>query len=121
MSKILLIDDDRLVAKSLKRFLEAHDNTVITAENGLIAKHLLEDITFDLIITDILMPREDGIQVIMHARHNKKLPTPILAISGGGLEDPKLYLESAQSLGANEVLRKPFTNEQLLSAIKRLV
>ena len=120
MSKILLIEDDKLVMRSLQRVLDARGHNITTAGNGLEAEHALDNQTFDLIITDILMPQMDGIQVIMKTRHENKLTTPILAISGGGRADAANYLESAQELGADEILKKPFTNELLLEAVKRL-
>lgn len=120
MANILLIDDDELILKSLSRFLEMSGHNVTTTQDGAGVNRLLDRESFDLIITDILMPDTDGIHIIMNTRHDKNMSIPILAISGGGRTDADLYLESAETLGASAVLRKPFTNEELLSMVDRL-
>ena len=120
MANILLIDDDELILKSLSRFLEIHGHHVTTAQDGTGIGRLLDRESFDLIITDILMPDTDGIHIILNIRHDKNMSVPILAISGGGRKDADLYLESAESLGASAILKKPFTNEELLNMVGRL-
>ncbi|MES2696217.1 MAG: response regulator, partial [Verrucomicrobiota bacterium] len=70
----------------------------------------------DLVLTDLLMPDRDGLEVITALRVNQ--PTlPVVAMSGGGELPATLYLKLARQLGAKAILEKPFTNEQLLMTI----
>jgi YesN/AraC family two-component response regulator len=72
-----------------------------------------------MVITDIIMPEKDGIEAIMDLKRERP-DLKLIAISGGGRADPENYLHSAQLLGANRTLRKPFTNEAILAAVKEL-
>ena len=69
------------------------------------------------VVTDILMPEKEGIETIMELRRRRPR-VKIVAISGGGQNDAKIFLNLANNLGANHVLSKPFRNEQLLSALE---
>jgi CheY-like chemotaxis protein len=74
---------------------------------------------FDLVVTDLLMPNVDGIEIIREIRkHDASLK--VLAISGGDHATHFLHLNAAQALGADDVLKKPFDEESLLAAIRRL-
>lgn len=118
MANILIIDDDeqypKMMAKILKQ--EAHHN-IVTATDGEEGLELIKMQNFDLIITDILMPHKDGIDLITDlVRANSKVP--IIAISGGrNLITPEFNLSSAKTLGVKIFLKKPFTNEQLIEAV----
>ena len=73
----------------------------------------------DILITDIIMPDKDGIEIIIEAK--KTLPDiKLIAISGGGRIDSESYLNTAKYLGADSTLKKPFTHEQLIGVIKNL-
>lgn len=74
---------------------------------------------FDLVVTDLLMPNVDGIEIIRDIRkHDASLK--ILAMSGGDHTTHFLHLNAAQALGADDVLKKPFDEDTLLAAIGRL-
>jgi DNA-binding response OmpR family regulator len=74
----------------------------------------------DLIITDVVMPEKEGLETILELR--KEFPAlKILAISGGGRNQPGDYLPVARKLGANRTLAKPFARAELLAAIRELL
>ena len=120
MRKIFVIEDDPLVSAALNRILTQQNFEVTLAANGKECLRALEQQTPDLIVTDIIMPEMDGIELIMKLRHGSASHIPIIAISGGGMANAQGYLESAQELGADMTLKKPFTNEVLIKEIKLL-
>jgi len=73
----------------------------------------------DAVITDLIMPEQEGIDTIIQIR-SERPAIKIIAISGGGRIRNIDFLEMAQSLGANEVLAKPFEADELLSSLIRL-
>lgn len=120
MSSILVVDDEPLVRELIRTALEAVGHTVDEAENGLIALECLDRRSFDLVITDIMMPEKEGIETMREIR--KRCPnTRILAISGGGRAGGTAYLSLASKLGADEVLGKPFRTAQLLDVVARVL
>jgi len=120
MKNILVIEDDQLVSAAIKRVLTKQNYEVVLAANGFEGVKVLEHETPDLIITDILMPGMDGIQFILKLRNENNSVVPIIAISGGGRESAQGYLESAEVLGADMTLKKPFTDEVLIKEVKLL-
>ncbi len=81
---------------------------------------LFREMAFDLVITDIIMPEKEGIEIIMEIR--KKYPAvPVIAISGGGFNSPQDYLSIAWAAGAKTVLEKPVERATLLSAVKKIL
>lgn len=118
MAKILVIDDEVLLAKTLSIVLAKAGHTVVTAENGQIGVDMFATEKPDLVITDIIMPVMEGIEAIQALR--AQAPTlPIIAVSGGGRTKNLEFLRVAQKLGANAALGKPFTKEQLLAAVTK--
>jgi CheY-like chemotaxis protein len=120
MARILLIDDDDDLRTMLQLTLAHFGHTVIEASNGKEGLALFPHANADLVITDIVMPDKEGIEVIIDLL--KKYPdVKIIAMSGGGRASGTGYLIAAQSLGASKVLTKPFSNEALLGAISELL
>ena len=118
--EILVVDDERDLCQLLKQALEKAGYSVTCVYNGRQAvQQLMMHGPFDLVITDILMPERDGLELIVELRRHYP-GTKILAISGGGRIGPSLYLKEAKELGANALLEKPFTAQQLLLAIEEL-
>lgn len=114
--KAIVIDDNPDIGRTVSRMLEASgfDCLVLTSGEDLLEQ--LRTLSADLIITDILMPRVEGIEIIMSVR--SAFPhLPVIAMSGGGHSIGKDVLKSAQQLGAAAVLTKPFTRQDLLVAI----
>ena len=120
MARILVIDDEILVRATIEAVLSTKGHAVSLAVNGRDAMAKLRGGEFDLVITDLIMPEMEGIETILAIR--KELPgLHILAISGGGRMQAGDFLDMAGKLGADGVLRKPFTPEELLDAVARAV
>lgn len=120
MPRILVIDDDDTVRFSLKMALEDAEYEVDDADNGEDGIARMRDNPADLVISDIFMPRKEGLETIDELR--REFPNVrIIAISGGGRMDPDAYLEIARRVGADASLFKPFDTNVLLEIIKRLL
>jgi DNA-binding response OmpR family regulator len=120
MSTILIIEDDTDLRNFLTRLLQRENYLIFEAGNGLEAETILKNAQPDLVITDIIMPDQDGIGTINMLR--KKHPEiKIIAISGGGRILSADYLEIAHKLGAHHVFSKPFYNKELLVKVKELL
>jgi YesN/AraC family two-component response regulator len=117
MARILLIDDDDAVRTTLRLTLVHFGHTVIEARNGKEGMERFQHANVDLVITDIVMPEKDGLEVVMELRERHS-SVKIIAISGADSGD---YLDSARLMGAAKVLLKPFTNERLMTAINGLL
>jgi CheY-like chemotaxis protein len=120
MPGILVVEDDKELREMLKISLIRHKYTVLEAADGKEAiTHFKPSIT-DLVITDLIMPDEDGLKVIMKLRETKP-SIKIIAISGGGKAGPGSYLNLAKALGANAVFSKPFSINDLIAKIELLL
>lgn len=120
MANILLVDDDDNLLQMTGRFLRQADHSVTTAANGREAMRLFEQDAYDLVITDLLMPEQEGIETIMAMR--RKIPSlKIIAISGGGCAGAGGYLGLAEVLGAAMTLAKPFSGADLSAAIAKVL
>ena len=117
MTLVLVIEDDDLARQTLQEALERMGMEVRAASDGEAGLALFDDFQADIVITDMVMPGLDGLDVI--ARLRAKAPdVAIVAISGGGRQiDAMDCLEAASQMGVERVLRKPFT----LFDIKTLV
>lgn len=120
MAKILIIEDDEEVREYLESVLSRAGYECLSAHNGQAGVDLFMTNPADLVITDIIMPEKDGIETIMDLRR-KNSSLKVIAISGGGRAEPENYLHSAKLLGANKTMKKPFTNEEMLGAIRDLL
>lgn len=120
MAGILLVEDDKELREMLKISLIRHKYTVMEAADGKEAiTHFKPSIT-DLVITDLIMPDEDGLKVIMRL-HEIKPSLKVIAISGGGKAGPGSYLSLAKALGANAIFSKPFSVNDLITKIELLL
>jgi DNA-binding response OmpR family regulator len=119
--RALIIEDDPELRQLLKLSLEATDIETLTAADGKRGLALMKHTRFDFIVTDILMPTMDGLEVIQAVRADHE-GVKIIAISGGGRKLPGTQvLGMAEMLGADAALFKPFTREELLAAIEAVV
>lgn len=120
MPGILIVEDDNDLRTMLKVSLSRRRFTVLEAENGKEALiHFKPSIT-DLVITDLIMPDEDGLKVIMRIRELKP-SIKIIAISGGGKAGPGSYLNLAKALGADAIYSKPFSVNDMIFKIEELL
>src|SRR5712691_11050547 len=120
MTRILLIDDDALVRDILRQMLERAGYDVVEAASGRDGLQQYQSTAIDLIITDILMPDQDGLETIQELRRLAP-EAKIIAISGGGQSGLLDLLPIAEKLGAQCTLRKPLRRQELLEAIRQLV
>jgi CheY-like chemotaxis protein len=130
MQNILVIDDEPDVRDAVKRVLERAGYSVRTADNAMDALAELERVATDVVITDIIMPKINGVQAIESIR--KAFPSVrIIAISGGGnfgistyqptAITTTAYLASAEVAGAHLALTKPFESGDLIEAVEKVL
>jgi DNA-binding NtrC family response regulator len=118
--RILVIDDELQVRKALRRMLEKDGYEVNEAPDGAVGLQLLQAQPFDVLITDIFMPEKEGIETIIEVK--KRYPSVrTIAISGGGRGGHLDMLPNALFLGAHYTLEKPFTREELRTAIQTVL
>lgn len=117
--KILVIDDDDMVRDSLALLLRDQGYDVFTASDGYRGMAVFASARPDMVVTDILMPDQEGIETIRRIR-SERPDIKIIAMSGGGRIIDIDVLDMARKLGADDVLAKPFDPEQLLRRISDL-
>lgn len=118
MAKILVIDDEEQLRDLLKQMLSRDGHEVQTAFDGVEGMKMFGQFNPDLVITDIIMPNKDGIEVITELLCGNS-GTPIIAISGGRCAiTAEFNLESAELLGVKGILSKPFTRDQLRETVQ---
>ena len=117
--RILILDDDKEYIALLKEIIEHDGFTVEITDSPIEALNMQNRNPFDLIITDIIMPEMDGLEVIQYikATHPK---TRIIAISGGGYFNANDLLVMAKEFGANMVIPKPINFSILKSQLHSL-
>ena len=119
MQGILIVEDDAELREMVKTALVRNKFTVIEASNGKEAITYFKPFVTDVVITEIVMPEEDGLGVI---RKLKKLKPElkIIAMTGGGKASPRHYLNFAKMLGADVTITKPFQINDLISIVENL-
>jgi DNA-binding NtrC family response regulator len=118
MTRILLVDDDDLSRGAVHKMLERSGYSVNSTSQGSEAIARYKTDRVELVITDLIMPETDGLEIIQELRRIDP-KVRILAISGGGRVDAEEYLSVARKFGALEVLPKPFTGQELKQAVER--
>jgi len=120
MNRILVIDDEEVVRLVVGEILSRAGYSVKTVGDSREGLALLRQESYDLLITDLLMPETDGLETIMTLRRQHK-SLRIMVISGCDLTLGGEYLKIAQRLGADCALAKPFTQASLLQAVEALL
>lgn len=116
MLSILLVDDDSAVRTSLRMGLNSAGFQVKEAADGNQALRELQHASYDWIVTDIIMPDREGIDLIRTVR--RQFPDlRIVAMSGGSRGPAEGYLKSARLLGAHHTLQKPFAYPELVALL----
>ncbi len=121
MARVLIIDDNAHLRNMIKDILGKAGYDTETACDGMEACKLAKSTSFDLVITDILMPEKEGIQTIIDLRHAYPNLKIIGMSGGGGMLGASHCLEMAQEFGANTVMNKPFGKQELLDAVASLI
>ncbi|NEW80221.1 MAG: response regulator [Gelidibacter sp.] len=116
--KIVLAEDNSTLSLLLKFRLEKEGYKLLIAADGKEAIELIEQHNPELILTDIMMPFISGLEVISHVRNKLNLQTPIIVFSAAGQEEMVL---KAFNLGANDFMGKPFSPNELVIRVKRLL
>jgi DNA-binding NtrC family response regulator len=115
--KILIIDDDSRIRNMFRLWLEREGYAVFDAENGLEGMRILRSSEIDLIVCDLIMPVQEGIETITQVKF--EFPNiGIIAISGGGKIGPDSYLSVAEHLGAWRVFTKPIDMRHMIETIQ---
>lgn len=116
--KLLLIEDDDLLRKSLVFFLKNQNFEVQESDNGLDALEAIKTSTFDLIITDLNIPYVGGLEIVNAVRNELSLKTPVIVLTSSGVENMEL---EAFDIGASEFIPKPFSPPILKARIEKLI
>ena len=120
MASILVIDDDNELRTVLCAILEGEGHQVAEAVDGGEGLEAYRASPVDLVLTDLIMPGQEGVETIMELR--KEFPdVRIIAMSGGGRADPGSFLGFANKLGAADTLEKPFSRDLLLDTIAKVL
>lgn len=113
--KIRVIDDDVLLLRTITRILLADGHEILTASEGERGMTLFRQHQPDMVITDIVMPNQEGLETILTLRRDET-PLKILAMSG---TDAHL-LDTARLIGADAIIAKPFRAQELLVCVRDL-
>jgi DNA-binding response OmpR family regulator len=121
MAHILIIDDDPQILKLITSYLKKDGHEVTTAKDGKQGIKQLTSQQFDVVITDIVMPEKDGLEVLMWLRSQKVRPR-VIAISGGSaFMDQTNILQTCKMFSADIVLPKPVDFETLTSSVRNVL
>ena len=142
MPGVLIVEDDKELREMLKMSLLRRNFTVFEAENGKAAITHFKPLITDLVVTDLIMPEEDGLKVVIKLRelkpsikiiailqfrimeldlNRKSLTINNENILGGGKVGPGSYLNLAKALGADAIYSKPFSINDLITKIEQLL
>lgn len=116
--KILVCEDDIMTQKAIEHKLNAENFEVEKASDGKEALKILEDKEIDLLITDLHMPKLDGLELINYLRNEKKKNIPIIMLTRVGVEETVL---KAFELGADDYITKPFSPNELILRVKKVL
>jgi len=121
MARILVVDDETGIITVLREMLLKLGYEVLTAASGFEAMEKLLIGGVDMVVTDIVMPDVDGLELISNIQSlYPKLK--VIAISGGGAQEgPEAYLRDAKELGAARCLTKPFMLKELATLVEELL
>ena len=121
MARILVVDDETGIITVLKEMLLRRGYEVLTAASGNEAMEKLSVGGVDLVVTDIVMPDVDGLELIANIQ-SVYPKINVIAISGGGAQEgPEAYLRDAKELGAARCLTKPFMLKELATMVEDLL
>jgi len=117
MQQVLIIDDDEQLRALLSEILQRAGYEVIEARDGNEGLTLYRTHPTDLVITDLIMPEKEGVETIVELRRDFP-DVRIIAMSGGGRLTSRDYLRMAEQLGARRTVKKPFSRQEILDAVR---
>ena len=117
MSRVLVVEDDPAIMLGLVDNLEAESYEVLTATDGLAAYRAIVDEKPDLVILDLMLPKQSGYDVCRKARA-ERITTPILMLTARGEEGDRVL---GLDLGADDYVTKPFSTPELLARVRALL
>lgn len=118
--RVLIIDDDEQIRVLLEQMMHWAGFEVMVAENGKVAMQLQRLKPADLVITDLIMPEQEGLETISRLKKEYE-GIKIIAISGGGRIGPEAYLPAALELGADRVFSKPFDVQEIVDTVREML
>jgi two-component system KDP operon response regulator KdpE len=110
---ILVVDDEPQITRVLKTTLSSHGYGTRTASDGDEALHMLKEWSPDLLITDLRMPKMDGLELCRHVRANSQIPIIVLSVKG----EERIKVEALDA-GADDYVTKPFSTNELLARVR---
>ena len=113
---ILIVDDDDRIRELVKQYLNDYDFLVTTANNAEDAKQKIDIIKFDLIVLDIMMPGQSGLEFTNE--NKKKIGTPIILLTAKGEATDRI---EGLEIGADDYLAKPFEPKELILRIRNIL
>ncbi len=120
MGRILIIDDDDQFRLMLKRLLELDGHEILEATDGKEGIRVYGNKRVDLVITDLIMPNMEGVETIIQLKRESP-EIKIMALSGGGRNEPQSDLSMAKKLGANYTFEKPYARIPVMQAVEDLL
>lgn len=119
MKNIVVIDDNEDIRWLIYNMLNLEGYNVYQAPESKTAFEIIRTTPIDLVITDLIMPDKDGLEIIMDLRRDFP-DIKIIAISAGGQIGPSTYLDMAMKLGADRILYKPFNQSDVIKVVREL-
>lgn len=120
MARVLIIDDEQMLREMLQQMLEIEGYDTSLAADGNEAIKIFDQSNPDVVVTDIIMPEKEGLELIQILK-DKKPDLKIVAISGGSYSiNVGDILKMAKALGANETLSKPIRKKEFVDIINKL-
>lgn len=116
MARILVVDDDAPIRNLVQTILATDGHEVFCAGDGKEAIRFLQESPFDLVITDLIMPEMEGLEMIRKVRKQRP-ELKIIAMTGGGYGSARDYLTWAKAFGVDQTIMKPFSRAELLEAV----
>lgn len=118
-NKILIVDDNQEYLVVLSEYLTDQGYNVVCCDNGKDAQEKFSEFLPHIVLTDIVMPEVDGIELLLSLRKiNPEIS--VIVMSGGNRGHASSYLQMAEKLGANVILNKPFELSALLEEIRKI-
>lgn len=116
MTRILLIEDDTLIQKTVNLKLRKEGFDVICCDDGKAGLEKLKELLPDIVLTDLMLPYASGLEIVSAAKAITEKSIPVIVFSGMGQEQ---VVEEAFQLGADDYITKPFSLSELTIRIKK--